>query len=61
MAGSSENRGTDKDRLHVIFRDRNRWSQRIETGETSPHALETVPQTTMDEAFLPVLCLFERR
>ena len=24
MARSSENRGTDKDRLHVIFRDRNR-------------------------------------
>ena len=59
MARSSENRGTDKNRLHVVFSRPEPIEP--ETAETSPHALETVPQTTIDESFLLFLYLFERR
>ena len=63
MARSSENRGTDKDRLHVVFfetgtdRARDMKLQRLVRMRLRPY----LKRSTIDESFLLFLCLFERR
>ena len=63
MARSSENRGTDKNRLHVVFfetgtdRARDMKLQRLVRMRLRPY----LKRSTIDESFLLFLCLFERR